>query len=286
MAAELAGLGYVDQAEALQVCGTRCLAHACRCGIRHVVPMASCGLRVCPLCARRQAAVAARELSAKVATLSRSYPRLRWRLVTLTSRWDPADPEQVSVDGLRRRAKDLWRRWSGIWPELRRIGCVAAYVSCECSDGGHVHLHVLVLGPWLDKGWLAGLWRDFADVRDFKGVAEVCKYVVKLQGIQDWHWLAGEHRRVIHPRLAARWWAATRRMHLHRPYGALRAASAEPEPEPQSQSERPTDACDCGATLPPLDQWERRNTAELLDFLRRAGLGKDRVRVWTWPPGS
>lgn len=279
VSAELASLGYATEAERLQVCGVRCKLHSCRCGVRHILPLSHCGLRICPFCARRESRRFSEDLAAKIEVLSRRYARYRWRLVTLTCRWDPSDPEQLTVEGLRRRAKDLWRRWSSLWPELVRIGCVAAHVTLECSDGGHVHLHALVLGPWIDRGWIGEKWRDFVDVRVFRGVKEITKYITKVHCSHDAEWLGGRHRRVIHPRLAARWWAATRRAHLHRSYGELRGITVDSAADSATPTQPQT--CGCGAPLPPVGDWDSRNTAELLGFLVRAGA---KVRIWDRPP--
>lgn len=287
VAAELDAIGERSRAARLRGCGRKSLAAHCVCGATHAHPLISCGLRVCPWCARRDAARRAERLAAAMAQLAREHPRKRWRFVTLTGPWDPADPDQVSVRGLRERVSKLWAKWSRIWPELRRrCGVVAATAACESSDRGHVHLHIAVLSGWIDPGWLAGLWGAHVDVRAItqRGHKEIAKYLAKTHSPADLQWVAGKHRRTIHPRLAARWESATAGRQMRRSYGQLRGLVGDgdllaADTDPADADVRRCDAC--GLPLPPREAWQLTDTVTLA---RRVIRATSRIYWHFWPP--
>lgn len=280
VAAELRALGQHKRANSLEICGTRALAHKCECGVRHVHPLISCGLRSCPFCSRRDASIRADNLARAMTVLANRNPTKRWRFLTLTSRWDPSDPEQVTVQSLRSRVCDLFRRWSCVWTALRdHCGAIAAYVSCELSDRGHIHLHAVVLSQWIDRGWLAGLWGAFVDVREARrnSAKELAKYATKSHSPADTQWVAGRHRRLIHPRLAARFEAATVGAHLRRSYGELRGVDLT---ETNTEAVRQEWRCDCGRALPDARHWD---VVDTFPYMRRLVRAKARIQ-WHFRP--
>lgn len=274
-----------DRASRLEICGTRALAHECECGARHVHPLTSCGLRVCPFCSRRDATERSEKLAKAMGLLARERPRLRWRLLTLTLRWDPSAETEVSVAGLRRRFEELWRRWGCVWPLLRRhCAAVAAYASAEISDGGHVHLHVAVLSQWINPDWLASQWGDYVDVREIKGKSgakEVAKYSLKSHSPLDADWISGRHRRLIHPRLAARWELATARRQIRRVFGELRGLESGEVLLPDDPPAIPI-CDDCGRLLPPVGEWQPGDTVAIV---RATILARARIHWHFRPPG-
>lgn len=162
--------------------------------------------------------------------------RWRWRLVTISPQWRPRDPTEVDAAGLRRRVDEALQRWGRCWTEGARAGgLAAAYASVECSPGGHVHAHVLYLGPWVDVRWWARVAGCFVDVREVDQIPggdglqpapaalmEAIKYALKSPSPSRFEWIRGDRRKVAHPRLAAAWVAATRRHQIARAYGSLR----------------------------------------------------------------
>lgn len=283
VASELEAIGLRDRAARLRDCGVKSLTYRCTCGTRHVHVPATCGLRVCPWCARRDSAERADRLACAVRLLAKEYPRLRWRFLTLTARWDPSDENSCSVAGLRDRVSDLWRRWRVVWKALRdHCRAAGAEVACEISDRGHVHLHALVLCRWIDPGWLSGVWGDYVDVRELRGgVREASKYVLKAPSPANLQWISGRHRKAIHWRLAARWEAATVGQHLRRCYGALRGlldGELLTAPDTDCATVR---HCSCGSPLPPMHLWAWEYTVLIA---RNAVRAKARIHWHFRPP--
>ncbi len=183
---------------------------------------------------------AARRVEAEVAAVH----RWRWRLVTVSPQWAPADPEAVTVAGLRDRSAEAWEAAKRVWGVVGAGGHAAAVAHLECSDGGHVHVHALVFGPWRDKAELASAAGCFVDVReaDDGAVAEALKYALKGPGLRS-EWVAGAGRRVASPRLAAAWQVACEGAQLVRRYGPMRDADREASTAAPSSGAR-ADAAD------------------------------------------
>lgn len=220
-----------------------------------------------------------RRLERAVTELRRRHPDLDWRFVTFTGQWDPTDDREVTVPGLYRRVSNLFRQFRSVYAQLRaHCGAVAAYVAAEISERGHVHLHCVVLSRWIDPGWLAGLWGAYVDVRALRGVAEVAKYVAKTHSPLDAAWIGGDSRSLIHPRLAARWEVATKRVHLRRSFGELRGLELPEEP-PAGRD----DCCECGQPVPDWlsELWQPGSTESVA---RAAARAREKMRWWLWPP--
>lgn len=183
---------------------------------------------------------AARRVEAEVAAVH----RWRWRLVTVSPQWAPADPEALTVAGLRGRSAEAWEAWKRVWGVVGAGGHAAAVAHLECTDGGHVHVHALVFGPWRDKAELASAAGCFVDVReaDDGAVAEALKYALKGPGLRS-EWVAGAGRRVASPRLAAAWQVACEGAQLVRRWGPMRDADREASTAAPSSDAR-ADAAD------------------------------------------
>ena len=110
---------------------------------------------------------AARRVEAEVA----SVHRWRWRLITVSPKWTPADPTEVEVEGLRRRSAEAWEVWGRVWGVVGAGGHAAAIAHIECSASGHIHVHALVFGPW----------------RDVEDMAEAAGCIVDVQKRYDGH---------------------------------------------------------------------------------------------------
>jgi hypothetical protein len=306
VAAALERIGWRRAADELRGCGKTVMVRRCDdCDLPHAEGriLVTCGLRVCPMCARRLSqrrrsriesgfkrvpgyvearrgalldklvrerdrALAAADLWTARAAAARTPARraahegraaraaaranrLRWtgerlvdrrwsfKMITISPKWQPGDPAELSIDGLRRRVKDVWARFEAVWKGdvryagLRLGGLTAAAVSTEISAQGHVHLHVLAYLPYVTKGWLAKRAGCFVDVREVsslkEGLGEACKYVTKLPSPGRTDWLVGARFGVMHEDLAARWLVATSRRQLARNYGPLRDGMAAAE---------------------------------------------------------
>jgi len=159
------------KATALRLCATRIGVRQCKCcgeprpgsgklfapGVGNTgTPEHSegfpCNTRTCPSCARRAARTQIVELLARV-RLMESVPGYGWRLITLTLRRDPSDPETCSVSALGASADGLMAAACAIWKETRSRDA-ALYATLENVGTGHVHLHLLHYGPFLNKKWL------------------------------------------------------------------------------------------------------------------------------------
>ena len=156
----------------------------------------------------------------------------RWRLVTVSPQWTPADPAEVTAAGLRRRIVELWERWRAVWQVIGAGGAAAAMAHVELSSAGHLHIHALVYGPWRaapEVRAAAGCIVDVRAVTDLAGgLREALKYSLKGPGVRG-GWIAGEPSTVADPRLAAAWQVASHGAQLVRHFGPMRAAMAHVE---------------------------------------------------------
>jgi len=164
----------------------------------------------------------------------------RWRSLTLAVPWSPSDPESYTVDAMRARLRTLWAQWRCLWTwRLAVGGHASASVHAEISTGGHIHLHVLYRGPWVDAKSLETILLDswsetevgrvwVGDVYGAHGDAsrEAAKYVTKGSGPSSGRWMSGGPCVAIDPVLAARWVRAQGKQQLARHYGRMRIAFA------------------------------------------------------------
>lgn len=183
-----------------------------------------------------------------------------WKLVTVSPAWDPRDERAYGVEGLRERARDAWSRWERVWQRYSAAGLAAAVASLEMSAAGHVHVHALIFGPWMQHDHAQEIAGCHVDVRSVEAVTrsraarragearptrderaqhaptaadalrsaivEAAKYLVKLPSALRGEWIAGRSTRAVHPELAAAWIIATRDAKCARSYGVARDALA------------------------------------------------------------
>lgn len=265
---------------ALRLCGRFVKARACKCcgGARHGTgrpdPYAHdcrpCNARSCPFCARRKARKQAAELAAQFEKIEvptdSAYGAFGWKLITLTTKRDPRDPEAHTPAALRSRVKTLakireevWHEWLGFRREGKRGGKVpiagtALFWSIELAGTGHVHMHMIYLGPYIPKPLLDSLAAGvdesagFTDVveRDSRKAAyEAAKYACKSPGGMAEDWLCGQKREVMNPELAARWEIGTYALRMQGCKGLLYDMDVPEDDESDDASEPDDSAISC-----------------------------------------
>lgn len=157
-----------------------------------VVP--SCKLPYCPICAHARAAEMAAEYTPVVQdALNASPDDYELRHVTLTT---PYSINHSQIDKLTRTIwqktifclETLWGLRQRHWADFD-FGVLGGWEFGE--DGHKLHIHLMVLSPWIDKQRLNDCWEEatngickVTDVRLVKGVEkgvkEVTKYATKL----------------------------------------------------------------------------------------------------------
>jgi hypothetical protein len=174
-----------------------------------------------------------------------------FRSGTLTAKYNPADPNDLSPEALRDRALGLqaslnhaWRKLSSNsdgW-SLRCPGAGLVY-SIEPGISGNVHIHFVHYGPNIPKAEFERTVREAyadagfsfickisGDTKDVttenraqlkRAVCEALRYTFKAPSPLNELWFDGP-RAVIQPELAARWEVATRGVYLSNRLGAFR----------------------------------------------------------------
>ena len=247
---------FVRKARALRTCGQFARVQRCgSCGTADpgsVRVQCDCDLRSCPTCARRRADIARQRLGEKWRIGDR--PRtMALYFITFTLRYDPTDPDQMSVLGLKRR-KGLVRNAVGyVWRKyLKRIGRAMA-LAVEVSPRGAVHIHALYHGHRPDVNRLrdAYLFRTgdspFVNCkyvqRPEKAIRELAKYMMKASSPKNVRLLRGARGAFIDPVLAARAEVAFSGDRLFECLGAWRGADDDDD-LPDAQA---TACAHCGA---------------------------------------
>jgi hypothetical protein len=289
--------------------------HGKRVKAEYVHSSERCHLRSCPRCARIRAANyhAYGEQLADLFASNRDDQIALWgshdyraKLVTLTSVRDPADPEAHTVAALRERIAGLHDALRAIlaWvrSDVREPGWVGAFRSVELAGTGHVHLHVLYHGPFVDlERWVAVGREGFTDRRgrvspgfselgsvgdvreaDEETIAEVAKYPLKTPGSGEraGEWIGGKAVECIHPILVARWEVATYGMRLVERYGLCRQVAApdeEAENEETLTPEAPIAPCLCGYTETKIVVYPTREWISLCRVAHVAPFGTPRT---------
>ena len=223
----------------------------------------------------------------------------RWTLLTISPRWNPMDPDELTEEGLTRRILDVWDRWHRVWSQcLAAGGLGAATARLEISSAGHVHLHAMVFGGFVRNEKLQEVAGCFVDRRApkvrqgesasqvmEKFVREAVKYACKSTSSTRWGFVSGEESRSgasMSPVLAARVTVALESMQTIRHYGPMldavgaeRNATAEPtsdEPVNELEGQRAPRCPCCGAdSLMPV---QIRRTVDVARELGAVG--------WQW----
>lgn len=197
----------------------------------------------------------------------------RWKLVTISPPWDPLDAGEYTPAGLRARVRAALESFKRAWDAGARAGgLAAATLRVEVSTFGHVHLHVLFRGPWIDQRWWARQCGCIVDVRALKGprgVVEAVKYTLKMPTPTRGEWLSGDARRVPHPELAANWLVATRRAQLLRHVGVMREAIIAEEACGEERDEERDEGARCRCASCGSDLSSAEVALVKTDFLAR-----------------
>ena len=208
---------FVKKARSLLSCGQ--FARVQRGGTCGAVDAATaivecaCDLRACPTCARRRANIARARLDAKWCAGAR--PRdMGLYLLTFTLRYDPNSPEDLSVEGLKRR-KEIVRDAVGfVWRHYLRARGRAMAIGLEVSPRGAVHIHALYHGRRPDAGILRETYMFRAGdspvvniqhvKKPDKAIRELAKYMMKAASPRNPSIMRGGRGEFIDPVLAAR----------------------------------------------------------------------------------
>lgn len=149
----------------------------------------SCGLRICPDCARRRSAELAGQLEQPLIDLeARSPGAYRLRHVVLTTGLDlnlAVDVLRYEIRTLRVAAREVFQE---CFPDDRWLG---GGIGAEFGEAGHkLHFHCLVLSRWLPSDQIRSLWSDKtggrfyvvkfrSDLDTHQAIREVTKYITK-----------------------------------------------------------------------------------------------------------
>lgn len=203
-----------------------------------------------------------------------------WKLVTVSPKWTPTDAHAYTQEGLAARAADVWSRWEALRDRYSAGGLAASVASIECSEAGHVHVHALMYGPWIEHTHACEVAGCHVDVRAIEGAArtgakawrvkwseakhltkderlsraresspelalrraigEAVKYLAKTPTPLRDGWIAGASARVMHPSLAACWLLAMRGAKASRVYGPARDAIAAERALRDARDREPT----------------------------------------------
>ena len=109
----------------------------------------TCKARACPYCSWVRARKVG-EFYEKAGEELEGLPGYKWQMLTITTRYNPRAHGDVTWQALRSRAKLCLKAAQVLWKRLGRAPKVAMFRSIECSMRGHVHCHVLFLGPEVD----------------------------------------------------------------------------------------------------------------------------------------
>jgi hypothetical protein len=193
-----------------------------------------------------------------------------WQMLTVTTRYNPRDPAEVTWQALRSRARLVLKAARALWQKPMKAPYAAMFRSIECSMRGHVHCHLLYLGPEVDAKELTDFLqqrvsRDLGYVysktlevgdNDEAGnllpiqVGRTARYMAKgtfgYASKTNEGWLAWEEStECIDPKLAARWEVATYGLRLADRYGALRKVAFSASDYSYTPPDDSRTQCDC-----------------------------------------
>ena len=248
-------------------CGSSVLVRQCggcdgdRDGSGTFMGTRTCKSRACATCAWVRARGIGEGLE-RAFDLVESRPGYHWQLAVLPIRYDPNEPDELTVAALRERARVAMRLAKTAWTKQLKCPGAGMLRSTEVSAKGFVHLNLIYYGPAIDKESLGELAeavdcragrvnvqqldhdpapRDkrvkSEDPRGSKAAVKcAARYAAKgherTVGAFSEDWLAGDRTaKTIDPILAARWEIAVYRTQLLGRYGALRGLEIEEHPE-------------------------------------------------------
>ncbi len=226
----------------------------------------------------------------------------RARFVTLTAGaegsggawgYDCSNNQHMTSEAMRARVDGLRRSLNNILANERaraeRPDLIGAVACPELAGVGHVHMHVVYFGPFVEvdrwrawgradykdsKGRIRPGWGDLGDqlkpklVRDLGAVREVVKYPIKSPGSgpRAAQWLGDrEARSCVHPTLVARWEIATFGARMVVTWGSFRKLETATQKKARraerrkgsgiSEELRPAVPCVCGSTIWHVVNW-------------------------------
>lgn len=190
VAAKYHGENLFERAENISECSTEFRKVEClECGCYYAGSTTNaCHDRFCPICAVKRSAERAERLVLQVAEALRWNKRAAVRFLTLT----------VANPSLGKLAETL-DKMQGSWRKLRRLKyfkerVLGGFKSLEITYNSknktwHPHFHILLIGRFVEQGWLADNWEKYTGARIVdirrtgsleKQVKEVAKYITKF----------------------------------------------------------------------------------------------------------
>ena len=239
---------WKNKAHQFATCGRTVAALACN-GCNNInfksgTLVATCGLRICPICARRKAEKLRHRLRVAWDTMKHDR-RHGLYFITLTMRYDPADPAEVSAEGLLRRKTELLTAWSSVWRQYLKPRAAAACRAIEVGASGMVHLHVLYAGRRPDVETLRMRWMDqvgdspLVNVRyckqPHKAIVELAKYVTKGASPAKVSIVSGVAGAFMDPELAVRVEIAFSGDRMVQCYGQWLGITVDDDEDPQNE---------------------------------------------------
>lgn len=266
----------------------------------------TCKTRVCPTCAWVRSRKHEKLFDRAFDEIP-EVPGFCWKLLVLTTKYDPRDPAELTWESLRSRALLCGKLTRAAWKHVLKQEGAAMFMAIEVGTYGHVHANLLYYGPEFSRPGLETVLGKVdpraghvniqrlnqapekdrnkrvreADSRGSKeALKRAARYVTKPVGHQkgtnpfDEAWLAGERlQETMNPLLLARWEIATRNLKLTMRYGKLRGIPFD-ENDMSAEPEFTDDAhipcrC-CGA----VGQYETklRRAEEWIQDMHDAGL--------------
>lgn len=221
----------------------------------------TCKTRACPVCAR----VRAERYADWAEDAFEKVPQVEgyaWRFITLTTKYDPYDAEDLTAAALAQRVDAVGRAGERVWRRLLSKNPGSGLLrTIECGKKGHVHANLVYYGPVVTRAQVEAITSkvdpclghahvintitnvgkkkgskrkeeegEAPEPRGSKaGLRRVARYVSKGLAHEDGHrvmdedWNNGDTgARTVDPQLAARWEVATYRRQLAQRYGSLR----------------------------------------------------------------
>lgn len=275
------------KAGAFASCGRTVAALACD-ACHEIAPksgtiVATCGMRTCPICARRKAQKLRHKL---VEALKKRKRKSGLYFLTFTMRYDPTDPAEVSAAGILARKTELMTAWASVWRQYLKKRGEAACRAIEVGASGMVHLHVLYLGRRPDVNELRARWillvgdSPMVNVRycknPSKAVVELAKYVTKGASPAKASVVGGALGTFMDPELAVRVEIAFSGDRTVQCYGKWLGISVDEDDDPDEEKEARElhrAACEhCGV----VGEWHAANY-EIDEWFARFG---DQLGAW------
>jgi len=171
-------------------------------------------------------------------------------MFTITTRYNPRNPAELTWQALRSRSRLVLKAAQTLWKKKLKGPGTSMFRSIECSMRGHVHCHMIYLGPEVDAkeltdfiqakvgqglGYINAKTLEIGDTDEVGNllpiqIGRMAKYMAKgtfgygTETLEGWFGLE-ENTECIDPKLAARWEIATYKLRMTDRYGELRGVS-------------------------------------------------------------